>query len=310
MQGNQYNITYHDIDVLTQRIYDTLKKEKRIPKSVFGIPRGGVLPAYILAQKFNAKFVENPNEGLIHNAPVLIVDDILDSGRTMNKYRGTDGVIRAVLLSKRKDLIDCLVAEHIEPGVWVNFPWEMNDGEEEGIEDNIVRILQYIGEDADREGLLETPARVQRAYGELFAGYKQDPHKILSKRFTSEYDQMVVLRNIEFTSTCEHHMLPFFGSVSIAYVPDGKVVGISKLARLVDCFSRRLQIQEQMTEQIANAIFQELGALGVGVVIKSRHMCMMIRGVEKQQSEMITSKVLGALMDKPAAREEFLNLIK
>lgn len=310
---NQLSLSYEEVEKLVDKIYNILKEKNLTPKYVFGIPRGGMLPAYIIAKLFNATLVTDPDLGLSkRNESVLIIDDILDSGNTMNKYRQedyTNKIIKAVLLSKQEEVPGCIIAEPTGP-MWINFPWEIDDKEEEGVESNIVRILQYIGEDASREGLLETPHRVQKSYKELFAGYNQNPHDILAKRFTSDYDQMVVLRNIEFTSMCEHHMLPFFGNVSIAYIPNGKVVGISKLARLVECFARRLQIQEQMTEQIAQSISEELEALGVGVVVKARHMCMLIRGVSKQQSEMVTSKVLGVMMDNPKAREEFLNLIK
>ena len=310
------NLTYSGIEEAVDKLAEQLKDQPI--QAIYGIPRGGIIPAYMLSQKMKLPLIENLNAVLMNKKDhfVLVVDDIEDSGKTIAKYydmfkKAGIPAILAVLVTKEKQYFAKHWAISCPGDTWVNFPWEDNGLQEaEGITDNIVRILEYIGEDSDREGLQETPARVQKAYGELFAGYKQDPHKILSKRFTSNYDQMVVLRNVEFTSTCEHHMLPFFGTVSIAYVPDGKVVGISKLARLVDCFARRLQIQEQMTEQIAYAINDELNALGVGVVIKARHMCMMIRGVGKQQSEMMTSKVLGALMDKPAAREEFLNLIK
>lgn len=310
------DLTYRDIEKAVDKIANQIKD---LPvQAIYGVPRGGIIPAYMLSKKINLPLIENLKADFVNRKDnfVLILDDIEDSGKTIAKYydmfkKAGVPAILAVLVTKEKKYFAKHWAISCPGDTWVNFPWEDNGLQEaEGITDNIVRILEYIGEDSNREGLLETPARVQKAYGELFAGYKQDPAKILSKRFKSDYDQMVVLRNIEFTSTCEHHMLPFFGTVSIAYVPTGKVVGISKLARLVDCYARRLQIQEQMTEQIAQSISEVLGALGVGVVVKARHMCMMIRGVSKQQSEMVTSKVLGALMDKPAAREEFLNLIR
>lgn len=171
------------------------------------------------------------------------------------------------------------------------------------------QVLELIGEDPLREGLVETPSRVVRSWERLYGGYQQDPAEILSKMFCEECDDMVVLRDIEFYSMCEHHMLPFLGKASVGYIPDGKVVGISKLARLVECFSRRLQIQERLTNQIADAIDQHLSPKGVAVVMEAQHLCMVARGVEKQNSVMVTSSMLGLYRKDPKARREFLNLI-
>ena len=176
------------------------------------------------------------------------------------------------------------------------------------IKNSIRDIFDYIGENKNREGLLETPDRIIRSWDELFAGYRQNAKDILSKTFTDgACDEMVVLKDIEFYSFCEHHFLPFTGHVSIGYIPNGKVVGISKLARVVDVFSRRLQIQEKMTKEIANAIQQHLKPLGVMVVCKAVHMCMVCRGVKKQNSEMITSAICGNF-SQPETRSEFLKL--
>ena len=174
----------------------------------------------------------------------------------------------------------------------------------------IKEIIEYIGEDPAREGLAETPKRVQRAYDEIFAGYEQDP-KDLMKVFTEgSCEEMVILKNCEFYSSCEHHMFPFFGHVSIGYIPNGKVIGISKLARLVDCFAKRMQIQERMTTQIADTIMKELDAKGVIVVCEGVHFCMRSRGVKKQDASMITSAVRGVFRENPVSRQEFLSLIK
>ena len=178
------------------------------------------------------------------------------------------------------------------------------------MQDEVKKIISHIGENPNREGLLETPKRVEKAYDEIFAGYKQDP-KDLMKVFTDgTCQEMVILKNCEFYSTCEHHMFPFFGHISIGYIPNGKVIGISKLARLVDCFAKRMQIQERMTTQIADVIMEELGALGVIVVCEGVHFCMRSRGVKKQDASMITSAVRGIFKDNPTARQEFLSLIK
>lgn len=177
-------------------------------------------------------------------------------------------------------------------------------------QDAVRDLLAYIGEDPQREGLLETPKRVVKAWDEMTVGYGQDPGVILAKDFDGDgYDEMVLVPNVEFFSTCEHHMLPFFGVAHVGYVPRKRVVGLSKLARLVDCFARRLQIQEQLTSQIADAIQEHLDPIGVGVVIQAKHMCMCARGVGKQQSSMVTSQMRGVLMKKPAARAEFMSLV-
>jgi GTP cyclohydrolase I len=181
--------------------------------------------------------------------------------------------------------------------------------DDEKIIEGVKLALQGIGENPTREGLLKTPSRVAKAYHELMAGYAQDPRKILATDFDSDgYDQMVALREVEFWSMCEHHMLPFHGTATVAYIPQKRVVGLSKLARLVDCFARRLQIQERMTQEIANAMMEHLRPRGVGVVVKAKHLCMTARGINKQNSEMVTSAVLGQMMVDSKARDEFLRL--
>src|SRR5262245_28811651 len=171
-------------------------------------------------------------------------------------------------------------------------------------------LLLAIGEDPDREGLKGTPRRVAKALSFLTSGYRADPVKIINNAiFTQEANSMVIVKNIELYSLCEHHMLPFFGRCHIGYLPSGKVFGVSKLARLVDMYARRLQLQERLTEQLSQAIMELIDAKGVGVMIEARHLCMMMRGVEKQNSVMTTSAVLGSFRDSQATREEFLALI-
>jgi GTP cyclohydrolase I len=182
----------------------------------------------------------------------------------------------------------------------------------EKAEDAVKTLIEYVGEDPNNPGLLETPKRVVKALLEQNAGYQQDPAIILAKDFDGgKYDEMILLRNIEFYSTCCHHLLPFFGSAHVAYLPNRKnprVVGLSKLARLVDCFAKRLQIQEQLTAQIADSIEEHLQSAGVGVVIEARHFCMCCRGVQKHQSTMINSALRGVFKnEKP--RAEFLALV-
>ena len=172
-------------------------------------------------------------------------------------------------------------------------------------------ILRWIGEDPDRDGLRETPSRLVRAYQEYFSGYRQDPEQILRKTFeeTDGYDEMVVLRGIPFESHCEHHVAPIIGRAWMAYVPDDRVVGISKLARMVEAYARRLQIQERLTAQIANTIDQVLKPQGVGVVIKGTHHCMSSRGVHMHGTDMVTSRMLGCFRDNPMTRQEFLSMV-
>lgn len=171
-------------------------------------------------------------------------------------------------------------------------------------------ILIAVGEDPDREGLVETPDRVARMYAEVFQGLHQDPSLVVKKLFSQEYDEMVVLPNIRFESFCEHHLLPFTGRVHVAYLPQGRVVGLSKIPRLIDILARRPQVQERLTVQIAELLETELAAAGVGVVVEANHTCMSLRGVRKADSTCVTSAMLGAFRDRPATRAEFLSLIQ
>jgi len=178
------------------------------------------------------------------------------------------------------------------------------------IETLVRQLLQELGEDPNREGLRDTPKRVAKAFSFLTHGYRADLDQVINKAlFTQDTSSMVIVKDIEVYSMCEHHMLPFFGRCHIGYIPDGKVFGVSKLARLVDMYARRLQLQERLTEQVSKVVMEEIGAKGVGVMIEARHLCMMMRGVEKQNSVMVTSSVLGVFRDHLATREEFLTLI-
>ncbi len=180
----------------------------------------------------------------------------------------------------------------------------------EAIEDATARILKAIGEDVDREGLMKTPSRVARSYQELLSGYRMDPRALINEAvFDVAYDEMVIVRDIEFYSMCEHHMLPFMGRAHVAYVPSDKVIGLSKIPRIVDLFSRRLQVQERMTTQIAEYIDFVLKPQGVAVVVEGLHMCMMLRGVKKHDARMTTSSMLGVFRDEITTRMEFLDNI-
>jgi GTP cyclohydrolase I len=183
----------------------------------------------------------------------------------------------------------------------------MNEITEPQAREAVRVLLGYIGEDPDRDGLLDTPKRVAKALREMTEGYREDPKAILSTNFDVPFDQMVTLKDIPFVSMCEHHMLPFEGKASVAYIPNGRVVGLSKLARVVDTFAKRLQVQERLTQEIAEAIDTHVGALGVGVIVKSRHTCMCYRGIKKNGT-MVTSVTLGLMRTDLAARTEFLTL--
>ena len=172
-------------------------------------------------------------------------------------------------------------------------------------------ILESIGEDPDREGLKKTPSRVDESLKFLTRGYRMDPQKVINDAvFTEDYEEMIVQKDIDFFSLCEHHLLPFFGKAHVAYIPHHKIVGVSKLARLVDVYARRLQVQERLTNQIATTIMEKLNPLGVAVVIEAEHLCMRMRGVEKQNSLIITSSLLGAFRTRQETRNEFMNLIR
>src|SRR5258705_4591794 len=178
------------------------------------------------------------------------------------------------------------------------------------IEGLVRQLLIELGEDATREGLLKTPERVAKALKFLAHGYRADLRQVINQAlFTQTTGGMVIVKDIELYSLCEHHMLPFYGRCHIGYIPSGQVFGVSKLARLVDVFARRLQLQERLTEQISQVVMEEIGATGVGVMIEARHLCMMMRGVEKQNSTMVTSSVLGVFRDHLATRAEFLSLV-
>lgn len=251
---------------------------------IYGIPRNGMLLCAFLTK---AKITNDPGEA------TLFLDDIIDSGATRDKYKQAYPKIPFYSLYIAK-----------KGSAWLQFPWETESSPEDGV----LRILEYLGEDVKRDGLIDTPKRVIKALVEMTAGNALDPIEILSKTFAVEHNQMIVLREIQFTSLCEHHLLPFSGKASIGYIPtDKKIVGISKLVRLVECFSRRLQIQERMTDEIADAIVKSLSG-SVGVIVTATHSCMACRGV-RQNASMVTSALRGKFWEQPV-REEFLALVK
>ncbi len=263
-------------------------------RSVYGVPRGGLLPAALVAAELRVPLVSTVQTG------TLIVDDLVDSGTTLSRY---DGLTVDALFRKSTSPPAIAPDATVHDG-WLVFPWE--DATSTGPEDAVVRLLDFVGEDPHREGLAATPSRVLRSLTELTAGYADDPASILSTVFTEQHDQMVVVDGVEFTSLCEHHLLPFVGTAVVGYVPRGKVVGLSKLARLVECYARRLQVQERMTEQIAVALMEHLAPEGAGVVVRAHHSCMGCRGVRKPSARMTTSALYGIMRYSAETRAEFL----
>lgn len=253
----------------------------------FGIPRGGIMVAGLMAAR-GYMTTDDPEKAS------AFVDDITDSGATKKHWEQLHNKPFFALYERGP--------------AWLVFPWEQDmETDARGV---VRRQLELIGDDPNREGLLDTPNRVVKMWRDLFAGYAQQPAEILKRDFDRDgYDQMIVCRDIEFHSTCEHHLLPFFGTATVAYIPDKKIVGLSKLARLVDCYARRLQIQERMTEQIAAAMATHLQPRGSAVVVEAKHYCMICRGVQKQQSSMVTSSLKGLFFDDPKARAEFYQLV-
>jgi GTP cyclohydrolase I len=269
---------------------EVLKIQLSPTARVWGVPRGGQVVAGLLDAAGAAKAVDD-----VHLADVII-DDIVDSGMTKARFAGNGRPFLTLIDKPKEDLL----------GKWVTLPW---DDTAQGPDDAVVRLLQFIGENPTRDGLRDTPKRVLKAWRDMTVGYLQDPAIILNRSFEQPHDELVVLRGTRFTSVCEHHLLPFSGTAAVGYIPTDRVVGISKLARLVECFARRLQIQERMTQQIADAIMAHLKPLGVGVIIRATHSCMSCRGVMQPESEMVTSMTGGLLRDDSRARAEFLSLV-
>lgn len=275
---------------------DLLTRARKLPirGRMFGIPNGGTYAA-LLTRSGNVpvELTEDPESA------DCFIDDIIDSGKTRDEWTKKYNKPFHALVDKTG------ADRHLG---WVVFPWE-RVAREDGPQDAVRRLLQYIGEDPDREGLKETPDRVVRSYGELFSGYRQNPEGVLKTFEDGACDEMVLLKGVEIASTCEHHMLPFVGVAHVAYIPSGKIVGLSKLARLVEVFARRLQVQERLTVQVTQALDEHLKPRGSACVIEAKHLCMACRGVQKQHSIMITSSLTGVFR-QPEVRHEFFNLIR
>lgn len=288
-------ISWEDIDVAAQAC--ALRNRSLGIRGVYGIPTGGSVIAPWVAKHMSLPVVTNPDRFS------LVVDDLIDSGRTMAPFH--DSMCDALFRKPTSPDSWAIHAQVIDG--WLHFPWEKAAAPE----DAVVRLLQYIGEDVTRDGLKGTPARVLKALTEMTEGMSQDPADILKRQFELGHDEMVVLKGIPFTSLCEHHMLPFSGVAHVAYIPDGKrVVGLSKMARLVLCFAKRLQIQERLTAQVADSIMEHLKPLGAACVIKAEHSCMSCRGVRLSETQFITSALRGVLFTDPSARPELMALLR
>lgn len=263
--------------------------------ALYGVPRGGIAAALAVSRYLpGAVIVDDPRRSNV------IVDDLIDSGATRDRHQAAYPNAEFVALFDKATTGD----------EWLVFPWEQTV--EGSAEDIPVRLLQFIGEDPTRGGLLETPKRYLKAWQHWAGGYKQDPAALLKcfEDGAEKYDEMVLVKSIPVYSHCEHHLAPFFGTAHVAYIPDGKIVGLSKISRLVDVFARRLQVQERLTNQIADAMQEHLTPKGVAVVLECRHLCMESRGIQRQGSSTTTSAMRGVFMNTPAARAEFMGLVR
>lgn len=304
------NLSWGDVDeraykVAADIVEDVDKLTRRV--ILYGIPRGGVYAVQAVSKALSSR-------GQIHGITTesesadYFIDDIIDTGKTEDHWEGVGGDLQTMIPFMA--LVDYKRKDASLKGKWTSFPWErmIND---DGPVENIRRLIEFIGDDPDREGLKDTPTRVIKSYEKLYGGYKQevvegDTIKIFED---DSCDEMVLMKNIEFYSTCEHHMLPFFGKAHIAYIPKGKVIGISKLARLLEIFARRLQIQERLCQQVTTVLEEHLQPLGAACILEAQHFCMTSRGVEKQHSIMVTSSLTGVFKEKSEARSELFNMI-
>ncbi len=284
-------------------IFDKLQAIDYSGKKVYGIPKGGMIAAGFCR---HATIVHKPEQADV------IIDDIMESGSTMKKYQDK---------YSDREFYSLFQKSTYGHDSWLVFPWEADHPAEgdASISDSVLRVIQYLGEDTSREGLIDTPNRVVKSWETIFGGYKEDPKDVLTTFKANGYDELVLLKDIEFHSTCEHHMLPIYGKAHVAYIPaeqvlmgeksDDRIIGISKLARLVDIYARRLQIQERIGEQVTSALMKYLKPKGAACIIEAKHMCMTMRGVQKQNSVMVTSSLVGNLKNN-SAKQELMQLIK
>lgn len=289
-----------------QFIQDSKELAKKIPKGkykyVWGIPKGGILLAYIISQELGIEMIDQDTP--TDESKTLIVDDLLDSGKTFSEFEGFD---TAVLYNKNETIESTYFLKKT-PNEWIELPHEkVND-----IEDNIVRIFQYIGENPSREGLKDTPKRIVKMWREIFKGYNPLFKPTITTFENGKdgifYDQIIIDKGYYF-SHCEHHGVSFFGDYYFGYVPDKKILGLSKVARIVDYFSSKLQIQERLVKEIVDELEKELQPKGIAFVMKGRHLCKEMRGIKMINGEMITSDMRGVFRNEPETRAEFMDFI-
>jgi GTP cyclohydrolase IA len=293
--------TWDQFDDEIKRLAELIQAADCDLKSIYGIPKGGAPVAVALSRLLDLPLVSQPDQC------TLIVDDLVDSGVTMARFESNwTATLHCKPHSPRPDF----VVETVDG--WVVYPWE--ETEQSSIQDNITRIIEFIGEDPTREGLLKTPSRVIKSWEKIFEGYKMDPAAIFTTFEPDGYNQLVLLKGIEFFSTCEHHMLNFSGKAHIGYIAQDRIVGISKLARLLDIYARRLQVQERIGQQVTSDLMKYLKPAGAACIIEAEHLCMRCRGVQKQNSVMVTSSLTGRFLEDSdagrAARAELMTLIK
>lgn len=310
-------LSIDDINDLADDLCPTLlriSEEKRARTGsgdlyLHGVPNGGVPAAFAVASVLQDRLYQAVVR-VVDSSGVadVLIDDIVDSGRTRNLYKIKYPTKPFLALIDKTAPSDAVVQKGLTG--WIQFPWE-SEKELNG-EDIVVRFLEYIGEDPNRQGLIETPKRITKAWKEWFEGYsikEADVFKVFDDG-AENYDQLVIVREIPFVSWCEHHGAAFTGKAHVGYIPNGKIVGLSKLARVVQMYAKRLQVQERMTAQIADAIQRNLMPLGVGVVIEAEHSCMSTRGVRMHGTSTVTSALHGAIKHEPETRAEFMSLIK
>jgi len=284
---------------------EIIEKSYHRYKLIYAIPQGGVVLGMKLSELLGIPLTTTRPDREDRRSSILVVDDVSDSGKTLEREAGHFATT-AVLHRKTWSEYIPTFCVHDNCENFIIYWWE--GSEERSIDDSVIRQLQFIGEDPTREGLVETPKRVVKSWDKIYGGYDQKPEDVLKIFEEGACDEMVLLKDIEFYSTCEHHMLPFYGTAHIAYIPDKKIVGISKLARLLEIYTRRLQIQERIGDQVTGTLMEQLAPKGAACILEAQHFCMTSRGVEKQNSIMVTSSLKGAFLDDRSARAEFIQL--
>ncbi len=298
-------LTNHEVDGLAREVAIYIQDRMGAGSLIklYGVPRGGVSAAYMVSRHLHHSVIVD-----LPSTADFIIDDLIDSGKTLLRFTDICLENKSSFLA----LVDKRISERYH-GKWIVFPWERSiDEEDQSADDIVTRLIEYIGENPAREGLIETPKRVLKAWKHWTSGYNKEPKDVL-KVFTDgaeRYDEMIVENDLPFYSHCEHHLAPFFGTATIAYIPDGKVCGLSKMHRVLDIFARRLQMQERLTVQTADALMSLLQPKGVGVIIKARHFCKESRGIGIQGSFTTTSALRGKFLTEPSVRAEFLNFAK